>query len=54
MIVDRLRTVSWSNYSHPTGVVKLLKFMSFEFEFIGVLRHMHVICKRFVNETTTH
>ena len=20
-IVDRLRTVSWSNYSHPTGVV---------------------------------
>ena len=21
-IVDRLRIVSWSNYSHPTGVVK--------------------------------
>ena len=23
-IVDRLRTVSWSNYSHPTGVVNLV------------------------------
>ena len=23
-IVDRLRTVSWSNYSHPTGVVNRL------------------------------
>ena len=21
-IVNRLRTVSWSNYSHPTGVIK--------------------------------
>ena len=21
-IVDRLRIVSWSNYSHPTGVIK--------------------------------
>ena len=23
-IADRLRTVSWSNYSHPTGVVNRL------------------------------
>ena len=24
-IADRLRTVSWSNYSHPTGVVNRFK-----------------------------
>ena len=24
VVVDRLRTVSWSNYSHPTGVVNLV------------------------------
>ena len=23
-VVDRLRTVSWNNYSHPTGVVNLV------------------------------
>ena len=23
-VVDRLRTVSWSNYNHPTGVVNLV------------------------------
>ena len=23
-VADRLRTVSWSNYSHPTGVVNLV------------------------------
>ena len=24
VVVDRLRTVSWSNYGHPTGVVNLV------------------------------
>ena len=24
LAADRLRTVSWSNYSHPTGVVNLV------------------------------
>ena len=23
-VVDRLRTVSWSNYGHPTGVINLV------------------------------
>ena len=28
--VDRLRTVSWSNYSHPTGVVNGLTGPTFQ------------------------
>ena len=24
VVADRLRTVSWSNYGHPTGVVNLV------------------------------
>ena len=27
-IADRLRTVSWSNYSHPTGVINLVYLRS--------------------------
>ena len=46
-IADRLRTVSWSNYSHPTGVVNLFTGPTFPLPATAVLSKGHTfkMCK---------
>ena len=41
-IADRLRTVSWSNFSHPTGVVNPFMSLTFHHTVTAVLSKGHI------------
>ena len=44
-VADQLRTVSWSNYSHPTGVVNLVYGQTFPLPAEAVLSKGHTFKK---------